>query len=318
MVSIDDLPEIHDELFEYDSNLSDDENFLRKFALKERALNLISNKEYAMAKSFLISLTMNSYFENDYFPYRQLCIVCDKLKDFDTQLNAINSLIRNEVYCTNYQFIWFSHKYLKLQKRCKLSDDEVESNLLFFKEHYSLKEDLRDTPVILADRTFKRRNSLIEIDPVNRYERRQEQYFLEETARELRRQGNYEEAINLYQSIIDSGKYKTYRYYMDLCDCYKHLKDYEKELEIIHLYFDQAPSKTGYSNKWFEKRLKKVEGILNRRKYKPGYTMDVSVSNNNSSKNALSNNELLIKFAEMYEKGLLTREEFDKKKQELL
>lgn len=49
---------------------------------------------------------------------------------------------------------------------------------------------------------------------------------------------------------------------------------------------------------------------------------DINQNNNNAKKNDsysnLSNDEKLFKFAEMYEKGLLTREEFEMKKKELL
>ena len=46
---------------------------------------------------------------------------------------------------------------------------------------------------------------------------------------------------------------------------------------------------------------------------------DVAVKKeNNNQEKATSNDELLFRYVELYEKGLITREEFDKKKKELL
>ena len=47
-------------------------------------------------------------------------------------------------------------------------------------------------------------------------------------------------------------------------------------------------------------------------------SLNGSVESNQSSEDKQRNNDMFIKFAEFYKEGLLTKEEFEKKKKELL
>ena len=74
------------------------------------------------------------------------------------------------------------------------------------------------------------------------------------------------------------------------------------------------------TKKYFQNRLDKVNLAL-----RTSYTVEdflngnVEIKKENSNEEeSTSNDELLFKYAELYEKGLITREEFDKKKKELL
>ena len=66
------------ELFEYDESLDEVENILRKYSLKKRGLCLRGEE----AVSYFKNLTNNSYFENDWYPYRQITI--NRVLDFFT------------------------------------------------------------------------------------------------------------------------------------------------------------------------------------------------------------------------------------------
>ena len=74
------------------------------------------------------------------------------------------------------------------------------------------------------------------------------------------------------------------------------------------------------TKKFFEKRLENVNFAL-----RTSYTVEdflkgtvIFEETKDTKQKSTENDELLFKYAELYEKGLLTKEEFDKKKKELL
>ena len=69
-----DLDKYRDKNLVFSSELSDSQNILNKFALKEMGKELAKEKEYEKLILYLESLLENSYFENDYYVYRQLAI----------------------------------------------------------------------------------------------------------------------------------------------------------------------------------------------------------------------------------------------------
>ena len=148
IIKVEDLLEVKEELFEYDSDLSNEENLLRKASLKNKAEKLRKSREYEQALVYLQKLTTNSYFINDYYPYRQICITTTRLKDFETQFNTIKTLINNEIYCTNYQHLWFKSKLADLKE--KLSDNqEIDSLIEKFDKTYSNNKEKANQPVCL-------------------------------------------------------------------------------------------------------------------------------------------------------------------------
>ena len=62
------------ELYEYDDSLSEIENILRKFLLEQYGQKIQLEEMYVDAIEFYNQLLGNSYFENDWYVYRQLTI----------------------------------------------------------------------------------------------------------------------------------------------------------------------------------------------------------------------------------------------------
>ena len=99
------------------------------------------------------------------------------------------------------------------------------------------------------------------------------------------------------------------------------MHDFENELYVLTLFYKQRYHIVGKSTKkYFQNRLDKVNLAL-----RTSYTVEDFLRGNveikketTNKKGSTSNDELLFKYAELYEKGLITREEFDKKKKELL
>ena len=93
-------------------------------------------------------------------------------------------------------------------------------------------------------------------------------------------------------------------------------------IEVAEEYFNSNANKTNASISRFDKLIAKASKKLG--KTPPQKTHKASVNSNKISSqppvntNTMSNDELLFKYADLYEKGLLTRDEFDRKKKELL
>ena len=95
-----------DNLYEYDPSLSFNENVNNKILLKQKALILKSEKDYSTLIDYLNLLIENSYFINDYYPYRQLCIVYELMDEGGPTDNrepyfreAVEEMMRARVLC---------------------------------------------------------------------------------------------------------------------------------------------------------------------------------------------------------------------------
>ena len=107
-------------------------------------------------------------------------------------------------------------------------------------------------------------NNIILVITDEYFNYRQERYALEEIGRVYERVGNYELAITHYKQIIDEKKFNFYKFYQRICYCLEELNDYNRELKAIKLYYTNPPIEvSAYSDKWFEKRFKKVNKKLN-------------------------------------------------------
>ena len=60
--------------------------------------------------SFYESLMKNSYFENDWYPYKQLCNVYKKTEDYEAILKTVNQLLMSGIYLNDFQYLWFTDR----------------------------------------------------------------------------------------------------------------------------------------------------------------------------------------------------------------
>lgn len=307
-------------LYEYDSSLSDEENIIRKFILKEKGRFLKKNKKYEQAIDFYESLLKNSYFINDYYIYRHLAIKYKLIKDYDNLLYTIERFFKSEIYGNPCQTNWFLYKLIDLENMNYITNEEIDKLLEYYENHGGLNKNKENSPIYLADRIFQRRNGNIEVDSQFRYEAQQEKYEIKEKGSYLERYQLYEDANKLYWDQINKTQKGVSDFYKKLAMNYEKLNDYPNELKVLTLFYKQRYHIVGRTTKeYFEKRLNHVNLAL-----RTNYTVedflndDVNIDGVQSDKKETKNDELIFKYAELYEKGLLTKEEFDKKKKELL
>ncbi len=123
--------------------------------------------------------------------------------------------------------------------------------------------------------------------------------------------------INTVEEFFKSGRFCNESQvlwfesnYKKACTLYYETQQYEKVIKVAKEYFNSDARKTKSSPAWFNKKIAEASKKLDK--------SPVNESSNPIKTTNLSNDELLFKYADLYEKGLLTKYEFDRKKKELL
>lgn len=255
-------------IYEYDSILNEFENIKRKNILIQYGKLLTHNKQTNDAIRYYKYLCNNTYFSDDWYPYRQLTIIYDKTKDYHANLINIKKLFHSNTYLNRYQFIWFSEKIRRILEQVDVNEFKVNEWFEYYETHGALNESKSNK--FLADKFMKLNKDTILVITNEYFNHRQERYALEETGRVYERVGNYELAIAHYEKIIAEKEFNYYQFYQRICYCLEKLKDYNRELKAIKLYYTNPPIQVSEaSDKWFEKRLKDVNIKLN-----TNYTVD--------------------------------------------
>ena len=248
------------EIYEFEDSLSEKLNIYRKLILKEYGRKLTYDKEYSKAIRFYNTLKENSYFKNDWFPYRQLAIIHERNKNYKDNLENIKDLFLSGIYLNKYQYVWFTNKIKKIMDNISVNEAEFQKWLEYYGSNGS--QNKAKLNKFLADQIVKQ-DEMYKVLDRKSFEYRQEIYGLEEIGMTSERVGNYELAIAHYKNIIDEGKFNVFKFYQRICLCLEKLKDYSRELNAIRLYYVQPPIHiTDFSDDWFEKRLMKVNSKL--------------------------------------------------------
>lgn len=250
------------DLMEYDDSLSLEDNIQRKMELKEHAMELRRNKNYSELISFLKALTKNSYFENDYYPFRHLCSIYEQIKHYSSMKDSIKDMLYADVYLTDYQLVWLKSKREIADAQIGIDEGLFNQWIDHYKSHGARNKSKANSPVSLADRLIKKDENYTVSTP-EEFDFTQKKYELTEKGRSLERKGRYEEAAEFYMNIIKEKKYHHYDFYKRLCFSLDEIPDYERELKAIKLYYTCPPIFTDdSSDRWFEKRLEKVNSKI--------------------------------------------------------
>ena len=293
------------ENYEFDANLSIEENIVRKFVLKKKGRDLKADKKYELAIEHYLSLLKNSYFANDYYPYRHLVIKYELTKQLDKVTETISNFFKSGIYAHQREIKWFIYKLIYLEEDGYITRDEIDSLMDYYNKHGALNKEKEHDPIFIADRIFQRRNGEIGLDNQYNYEKKAEEYAIDNDVKGA------------------TEAYKRLAYIFEI------LKEYENELEVIKQFYKHKYGKVGkYTKDYFERRIANfnkftdnsftVDDFVPRKDESDSELKNNYKNKQNLTDKTLSNDELLFKYAELYEKGLLTREEFDKKKKELL
>ena len=240
----------------------DDNNLKIKFDLKDKGKTLESD-DIDEAIIFYNELIANEFYINDYYPYRRLVMLYHKQKEFDKEFITIKSFFKSKIYCNKHNYLWFKNKAKRLIKELNITMENIEEYCNYFKENSLVNKDIQNTPLPIADRLFLSKGS-IKVKSIESYDKSHKQYEYEEIIRDLKYDKKYDEAIPIFWKMINEEGFNYYRNYQGLCQLYRKLDEYDKELDVIIKYYHNCKSPTKHSEEWFEKRLKSVNSFLNK------------------------------------------------------
>lgn len=189
------------EYYEYDESLSEIENIVRKFRLKQHGQILQLEEMYEEAIDFYKELIENSYFKNDWYPYRQLTIMYEKTDNHEANLENIKKFFYSGIYCNKYQLVWFKHKL----KRISANQNDIETLISYYNQNGANNKNKMHKPVIHADCMTTRKN-ILKTFTLEHFDFKQRKYELRE-----------------------------------LCRMLEFENDYEKELEVLKKYYNELP-----------------------------------------------------------------------------
>lgn len=283
--------------YEYDDSLSVEDNVVRKFILKEKGKSFKKHL-YDDAIDFYKKLIDNSYFVNDYYPYRHLAITYNRTKQPSHLLDTIKKFFKSGIYANTCQVNWFLYKLRDLESQNLITNDEIDELLEYYENHGFLNKHKENEPTVLADRIFQRRNGNIEIDTQYGYDKQQHKYEIKEKGRWLERCNLFEDALELYWEQVQTTATGASDYYQRLAIIYERMHEFENELYVLTLFYKQRYHIVGKSTKkYFQNRLDKVNQGL-RTSYTVEDFLNDNVNINNENDNiqvkSASNDELLF------------------------
>ena len=289
---------------------------------KKHGNKLMKTENYDEAEDFYKKLITNMYYLNDYYPFRKLVEVYIEKKEHGNVINTIEEFFKSERYCSGSQLIWFKFKYRKACKKTGCPFSKFDDCLDYFNEHGLKNKDKQNEPVPIAAR-IKAGKRKVKIISQEDYDKKTEYNELRLKHKYANKYESREKALHYYEQLWNRPEFsKNILTYEELCSLYYDTQQYEKVIETAEEYFNSNANKTDASISRFDKIIAKASKKLGKT---PPQTHKISVNTvnipsqkNPVNTNTMSNDELLFKYAELYEKGLLTRDEFDRKKKELL
>ena len=228
--------------------------------IKEGKVLAKASEEEAI--SFYKSLLLHKCFKNDYYPYRKLAVLYKKTKDYENELGLIKFFFTRGIHCPRRYYFWFLNKLVKLSKRGLISKEEIKDIEKQYMANGFRNKPIQDNSMIIADRIENYYGDVFVLSEQKFNNKLKYKEILEE-GKYFENTGDYERAISLYSEAIFDRKFNNYSFYQRICFSLEELNDYERELSYINSYFENDNiNKSKTSEKWFNKRLKKVNSKL--------------------------------------------------------
>lgn len=249
---------INNNLNKVESKIYD--NLLKiKFNLKKKGNKLFKDRNFKEAIEFYENLKSHELFVNDYYPYRKLVEIYSKHFDDESQINTILDFFDTGIYCDSYQYMWFTDK-LKDANASQLVIDEcfVQYKNVNFKNEFKA-----NTPVPIAAR-FKKNISSYKIIPMDTFIKDRQKKELKARSDRATKECRHEDALYYYNALREFYNKDSVTSLKHLLKLYRNLKDYDKELEVINMYFEDSKlSKSESTVNFFNDRLNEVKRLIN-------------------------------------------------------
>lgn len=252
-----------------------DDGVMAKSYLIEEGLELIKNKKYNEAKSFYKKLIDNEYFINDYYPFIKLLEIYKKTKEPQKSFETIKCFFESGKPCNNAKLSFFKLRLREIKKYLSF-DFEIYNQLIEqYKLNGALKENICNSPVVVADRIrIGRKVQIIS----------QKEYDDELEFEDLRNKYKYcynfassKEALYYFEKLWDKKQFnRNLTAYKRLCGFYEDVGDWESVIKVANDYFDSDAKVTSSSPEWFKEKIRIAESHLPK---KDSFSIDLVNSN---------------------------------------
>lgn len=222
--------------YEYDDRLSDKENIQRKYYLKRYADELMYKGRYDSYIELLEKLKENSYFKNDWYPYKHLCISYDKRNDFKAALKNIKELVSRGIWLNDYHYDYFIFNLKNLEKQVCIDKEDISDYMDYYDNHGALNHYKSDMPTFLADKMKILSRDTLGIYTEENFENIQEEYGFKEFGLLFETDMDYESAAKYYIDVLNEGV-NRFEIYERLVYCLDILDNYELILDVLKLFY---------------------------------------------------------------------------------
>ena len=235
--------------FEYNKKLDLEENLKRKAVLIKYGDSLNTSD----AISYFKYLCNNTYFSNDWYPYRRLTEIYSKINDYNANLVNIKKLLQSKIYLNEYQFLYFSEKIRQLSSKCSVDENTIQKWL----DDYEINGSVNKFKLnkYLADK-FMINDTQITVQNDDEFQYEQGKLALKEKGLIYERVGNYELAIIHYVKIINEEEYNHVYFHKRLLKCLHEINDDERIKKAVDLYFTKKPvDSDNKTDNWFKSQI---------------------------------------------------------------
>ena len=222
--------------YEYDERLSEKENIQRKYYLKRYAVELMYKGRYDDYIELLEKLKDNSYFKNDWYPYKHLCVSYDKKNNFEASLKNIKELVSREIWLNDYHYDYFIFNLKNLEKQVCIDKEDISACLDYYDNHGALNQHKSDMPTVLSDKIKMLSKDTLGIYTEENFENIQEEYGFKEFGLLFETDRDYESAAQYYIDVLNEGV-NSFEIYKRLVYCLDILDNYELILDVLKLFY---------------------------------------------------------------------------------
>ena len=222
--------------YEYDERLSKKENIQRKYYLKRYADELMFKGRYGNYIELLEKLKDNSYFKNDWYPYKHLCISYDKRNNFKATLKNIKELVSRGIWLNDYHYDFFYFNLKNLEKQVCIDEEDILAYRDYYNNHGALNKHKSDMPTVLADKMKMLSRDTLGIYTEENFESIQEEYGFKQFGLLFETNMDYESAAQYYIDVLNEGV-NRFEIYKRLVYCLDILDNYELILEVLKLFY---------------------------------------------------------------------------------
>ena len=237
-------------------NIISKEDFDKKSRKKELEYNYKFARLYessAKALSYFEKLWDEEDFNRNLTAYKRLCPFYDDTGQYEKVIEISNEYFASDAKKTKSSPDWFKKKIAKAESKLNIENDTSLKN--------EISSITRDNENILEKSCINNDSAKSSVNS-SFYEQIDLKYNLYLKGNELLEDGNYMDAINFYEELVDNVLFKNdYHPYIKLTKAYHNAKEYKNEVNTIKKFFKSGIYCTKSKINFFKKKLEKLDEL---------------------------------------------------------